>query len=248
MYLQKESMHKKRILLIQYREDISTQHEVDCFKKQLESLPVQVDVLNVFLDDVPKNPQEFLQKYAAVIIGGSGQYNLSVGEPELLVGLAKSEHLIKHLLEHDIPTLGVCFGHQLAAKLLGAKVEKVDHMGESGTFEVNLTPEAKADPVYQGLPDKFYATLGHKDSVIDPPATLVNFAFSERCPSEAYKYKQNIYLVQFHPELDIDGMVFRLSLYPEYIKGKTLEEIRGKFKTSEHAQQMLVNFVSVYIK
>ena len=41
-------------------------------------------------------------------------------------------------------------------------------------------------------------------------------AYSEKCPVQAYRFGNRVYSMQFHPELSIEDLEYRLSLYPEY--------------------------------
>lgn len=236
----------KKILLIQFREDISKDHEIKCFKYQLDLKDNDLKVLDAFKDDAPQDIKNYLSDIRYVIIGGSAQYDLSSKHPRFMKAVGNAKPMIKYLLENDIPTFGVCFGFQLILNILGSEVINNEHTAESGSFEVELLDKAHEYKIFKDIPKKFIATLGHKDSVLDLPKDCTLLAKSEECPIQAFKYKNNIYGVQFHPELDIHGLVYRLSLYPEYIKGKSLDEVRNQFEDSPYAQKILRNFNEFY--
>ena len=56
------------------------------------------------------------------------------------------------LVERGIPTLGICYGHQLLAHALGGEVGDNPNGREFGTVTVELTAEAADDPLLGGLP------------------------------------------------------------------------------------------------
>jgi GMP synthase (glutamine-hydrolysing) len=64
---------------------------------------------------------------------------------------------LRGAVERDIPTLGICYGHQLLAYALGGEVSDNPNGLEVGTVEVHLNGTARAD------------RLAHTDG--DPPAT-----------------------------------------------------------------------------
>ena len=72
---------------------------------------------------------------------------------------------------------------------------------------VTLTPRA-GRPVAGGpARRRFEAFVGHKEAVRDLPAHAVRLASSPACPVQAFRVGQHVYATQFHPELDIDGLV-----------------------------------------
>lgn len=99
-------------------------------------------------------------------------------------------------LSHGKPVLGVCWGHQLLAQVLGGTVEGGSY--ELGYVEVN---QVKDDPLLEGLPDPFTVFATHSDHVIDLPAGADLLASNET-GIQAFRYQQ-AYAVQFHPEYDL---------------------------------------------
>ena len=95
----------------------------------------------------------------------------------------------------DMPILGVCWGHQLLAQVLGGTVKGGAY--ELGYVEVRREVE---DPIWDGIPDPFTVFATHSDHVVDlpPGATLLA---SNETGVQAFRH-QNQYAVQFHPEYD----------------------------------------------
>lgn len=82
--------------------------------------------------------------------------------------------------------------------------------------EVSLTTEGRTDPLTAGLPDAFPAFVGHKEAITDLPAEAVLLASSPTCPVQMFRVGRNVYATQFHPELDVDGIVTRIHAYAGY--------------------------------
>jgi GMP synthase-like glutamine amidotransferase len=87
----------------------------------------------------------------------------------------------------------------LIAKALGARVYRNTEL-EIGWHPVWPTDAAKQDSVLRGIasPEVFFHWHGE---TFDLPAGAIWLARSEKCPHQAYRYGQNVYGLQFHPEI-----------------------------------------------
>jgi GMP synthase (glutamine-hydrolysing) len=147
-------------------------------------------------DAGPGFPLPDAREWAGVVVTGSVA---SVTEPapwmnrlgRWLVGAAEVT-----------PVLGVCFGHQLLAHALGARVERCPLGPEVGTREVELTAEGRRDPLFQGLPSPLLVQQNHEDHVPAPPPGAVVLARNAHAPVQAFALGPRLRAVQFHPEFD----------------------------------------------
>jgi GMP synthase (glutamine-hydrolysing) len=99
-----------------------------------------------------------------------------------------------------IPILGICYGAQLTAKLLGGKVAPAPKH-EYGRAHVRID---RNDGVFHGFNpgDEIAVWMSHGDRVESLPDGFVESGSSDNAPAAAFEqpYRQ-IHCVQFHPEV-----------------------------------------------
>ena len=104
----------------------------------------------------------------------------------------------KELFELNIPILGICYGMQLTAHILGGKVESPDYK-EYGKVAITLNPHSA---LFTGINAQQTCWMSHRDYVSRVPFGFTGSAHTEVCPMAAMENAtQKIYGVQFHPEV-----------------------------------------------
>ena len=78
---------------------------------------------------------------------------------------------------------------------------------------ITLTEAGCADPLLAGLPRTFTAFVGHKEALRALPPGAVLLAGSAGCPVQMFRLGQHQYATQFHPELDVPGIIVRIHAY-----------------------------------
>ncbi len=112
-----------------------------------------------------------------------------------------------------IPVLGICYGMQLTAEILGGKVAKASKR-EYGRTAINL----KDATLFKGIPNKIEAWMSHTYQVETMPQGFDCIAYSETCPVAAMANdNKKIYGVQFHPE--VTHTDFGTQIIINFIKG-----------------------------
>jgi len=102
------------------------------------------------------------------------------------------------LLSSGIPVLGICYGQQLMAHLLGGRVEK----GERGEYGFAQFDPATSDSLLRGVSGKQQVWMSHRDTVVAPPAGFEVLGSTATCTVAAIASKERgLYAVQFHPEV-----------------------------------------------
>lgn len=110
---------------------------------------------------------------------------------------AEDAHLVeKELFEAGVPVLGICYGMQLTAHLLGGKVTKGEK-GEYGKAELAIV---KSNALFNGVAEKSIVWMSHFDEVAEAPEGFEISAKSGVIAAMANEDKK-IYTVQFHPEV-----------------------------------------------
>jgi GMP synthase (glutamine-hydrolysing) len=106
--------------------------------------------------------------------------------------------LLETLLDKGVPVLGICYGMQLGAELLGGKV-RPGTAREFGAAKLSVTV---ADSLVRSLPQETTVWMSHGDQVQDLPADWVTLATTPTCPHAAARHRTRpFYGVQFHPEV-----------------------------------------------
>jgi GMP synthase (glutamine-hydrolysing) len=111
------------------------------------------------------------------------------------------------VLTAGIPVLGICYGEQLIAHLLGGDVRKGDK-GEFGLALLDLT--GQESDLLRGVTDHQQVWMSHRDKVVTPPAGFRILATTATCDIAAVEDPaRRLYAVQFHPEVvhTTEGMV-----------------------------------------
>tara|TARA_Y100001978_G_scaffold68176_1_gene61324 strand:- start:396 stop:1082 length:687 start_codon:yes stop_codon:yes gene_type:complete len=99
------------------------------------------------------------------------------------------------------PVLGVCFGHQLLADVIGGTVAKNKLGWEVGYAPIELTSEGNDSLLFNNFPNSFYAAQTHQDIVQDLPEECTILA-KNNMGIQSFSYKDQIFGVQFHPEFN----------------------------------------------
>ena len=96
----------------------------------------------------------------------------------------------------DVPTLGICWGHQFIAQTLGGRVV------DTGEYELGYETIERLgeDPVFRDVPRRFTSFETHSDRVAELPAGATTLA-RNRFGVQAFRLA-SAYGVQFHPEYD----------------------------------------------
>ncbi len=104
------------------------------------------------------------------------------------------------IFELGVPVLGICYGAQLTARLLGGKVEKSDKH-EYGRAHLTVTD---ASGMFRGFTagEDLAVWMSHGDRVVALPPGFANVGESGNSPAAAFADPaRRIHCVQFHPEV-----------------------------------------------
>ncbi len=159
------------------------------------------------------------------------------GGPQSVYG-AESPLISKEIFERGIPILGICYGLQLMAYLLGGRVTS-SQKKEYGFASLEIIDRRG---LLSGVKDKGQVWMSHGDRVESVPSGFLISGRTAQCGVAVMEEREKRFFgVQFHPEVEhtkqgktiLSNFLFRLSgLEPEwridsFIESKT-EEIRGQ--------------------
>ena len=98
-----------------------------------------------------------------------------------------------------LPILGVCLGSQLLAAALGATVAPAVTK-EIGWHPVMREPGADGDSLCDIFEQTETVFQWHGDA-FQLPTNAVRLASSPLCPEQGFRYRDNVYALQFHLEM-----------------------------------------------
>ena len=149
----------------------------------------RVRELNVYCEIHPFNkiPKD-LDSFKALILSGSPY---SVRE-------ADSPRVNLDILLSKFPTLAVCYGAQLIAQEMGGVVS-ASNIREYG--RANLVIKKNDSILFDGIENNNQVWMSHSDTIKHLPKNSLLLASSDDVENVAYKYMDNTYCLQFHPEV-----------------------------------------------
>ena len=193
-----------------------------------------------------------LDAYAGIVLGGSP---FTISDPPHAKSAtqvrveAELADLIAEVIRRDTPFLGACYGIGVIGRHLGAVIDGT-YSEPVGPCMLRLTDAGREDPLLGILPDSFEAFLGHKEAITSLPDGIAPLVSSAACPVQAFRVGTNVYATQFHPELDIPGMITRIDAYKHagYFPPEEAEEVKATARASDVHQpgRLMARFVELY--
>ncbi len=122
------------------------------------------------------------------------------GSPDMMSDLKiqrKYQSEIEAIRDSGVPTLGVCFGHQMMARAFGSEVVR------DGAHVLGMvkTEVLAGDPLFKGLPNELMLLESRWEVVKSLPPEFELVARSATSKIATMKHRSRpLYGVQFHPE------------------------------------------------
>ncbi len=160
---------------------------------------------------------------------------IAMGCPESVTRLNEFDYLKKLFqfvtasVRQNVPYLGVCFGGQLLAKVLGAEVNP-NPVKEIGACKVSLTAEGKNDTLFAGFDNIFDVFQWHGDTFRVPFGAKLLVEGTE-CKNQAFR-KGNLVGIQFHLETPLEEASVWCDKYAHELVevGKTREQLTAGYR------------------
>lgn len=164
---------------------------IDCGSQLTQNIARRIRELGVFTEIFPFNVSTNIIKdnnLEGIIISG-GQF--SVYDKE-------SPKYSQEIFDIGVPVLGICYGQQSIAHMLGGQVRQTQNR-EYGETKIRIEKES---PLFRGITEKeFKVWMSHGDIVESLPKGFEVVAKSQNKHIASIQGR-NIYAVQFHPEVD----------------------------------------------
>ena len=138
----------------------------------------------------------------------------------------------KEIFDLNIPILGICYGSQLMAHLLGGCVEHAE------TSEYGKTPIIVDNNslIFENVSKETICWMSHTDLIKEAPNGFNVTAYSKDCPVAAMENKdKNLYAVQFHPE--VQHTVQGMKMLSNFVKN--ICKCSGDWKMADFAEKTI---------
>lgn len=171
------------ILVLENEVDLDERYLVDEMTRHLPESEVY--------DYARKGGQPDLGDVDAVVIGGS---TAGVYEEDDHRWMKEQKELVRELVESRVPTLGICFGHQIVNDALGGSVEY------SGERRANLVrADLGDDPLFDGVGS--VVPVLHSDFVTETGEGMEVVGSAGYYDAFAARHSEApVWTVQYHPE------------------------------------------------
>lgn len=237
------------LLLSSRAEDVAAEGEYEAFQR-FTGLSTR-ELHRIRMEAAPL-PEIDLDAYSGLLLGG-GPFNSSDPPAAKSAVQHRVEHdmrrLLDRIVERDFPFFGACYGVGTLGVHQGGVVDRT-HAEPIGAVRIQLTPEGLGDPVLEGMPEEFDAFVGHKEACSVLPPSAVLLATSATCPVQMFRVRTNVYATQFHPELDVPGLLTRVHVYQNYgyFPADELDGLVARLEPAVVTEpgRMLANFVARY--
>lgn len=242
---------KPFLLLATRPEDAAADSEYEAFLRY--GGLAEGELVRIRLDSTPLPPLN-LDDWSGIMLGGS-PFTSSIPDEHKSDTQRRVEHELARLLDvlipADFPFLGACYGVGTLARHLGATLD--------GTYAepicaatIEVTEDGAADPLLEGFPDTFQAFVGHKEAASRLPDGAVLLARGQACPVQMFRVRTNLYGTQFHPELDVPGILQRIRIYRDagYFDPAEQAKVEAAVRDVDVStpQKLVTNFVARYAR
>ncbi|HOT56247.1 MAG TPA: type 1 glutamine amidotransferase [Ornithinibacter sp.] len=175
------------------------QHENDAPAAWLgqwwNDLGLELTVVRGHLGEAVPGPGQWSGYDGLVVLGGA----MGACDDAVAPWLAPTRDLIADAVAREVPTLGVCLGHQLASVALGGSVGRNPSGRTTGVVPVALTDAGASDPLLAGV-DGALAVHYNDDVVLEVPTGATVLATLPDGRPQALRFGPSAWGVQFHPE------------------------------------------------
>ena len=182
-----------------------------------------------------ETPLPSIDGFDAVVVGGTPLPAYDIKSHGFLL---REWDFLQDALERQLPCLGICFGAQILARLLGAEARRNEAM-EIGGYEARLTDAGKSSRLFSGFPECFPVFQWHGDTFDIPPGADL-LAVGDACINQAFGCG-NVVGLQFHLEVAREDVGIWTEAYEGDLVavGKDAGRVIAEYREREEAMRPL---------
>lgn len=195
------------------------------------------------------DPLPPLEECDAILVGGSP---LAAYDWEEHAFLREEAAFIRRAADGNVPLLGICFGAQFLAHLLGGRAHRAPR-AELGASTVHLTEDGRSDPLLAGCGPTLDVVQWHGDT-FDLPPDAVLLARGDAIRHQMFR-RGHAVGVQFHPEVTGTEVALWAEAHPSDVAaaGKSRDVVLAECRALDasmdrFAARLLDNFLAVHVR
>jgi GMP synthase (glutamine-hydrolysing) len=165
------------------------------FGRWLEEAGAELDVRQPYAGDTLPT----LDGYAGLLVLGGA---MSANDDEVISWIGPVKELIRDAVAEQVPTLGICLGHQLVATALGGRVTPNPLGQQVGLLDVGWTDAAADDRLFGALATPRRGVQWNYDVVVELPRGAEVLAETGDGEVQVARFAPLAWGVQLHPEVD----------------------------------------------
>jgi GMP synthase-like glutamine amidotransferase len=176
-----------------------------------------------------------LEEIAGLIVFGG---EMNVDETERHPYLLTQRELMRRAADAGLPVLGICLGAQIMARAFDARVYRAP-VRELGFKPVRVTDVGQGDVLLRAFQTGDRVFQWHEDT-FDLPAGAELLVAGDDVPIQAFRIGTRAWGVQFHFEVDADGVEAWLRVAEPTLSRvwkRTSDEVREELRIYLDAQQ-----------
>ena len=169
---------------------------LDLVEEWLQEAGLEVDIVKPHLGE--HMPSSIPAGYQGLLVLGG---TMGAHDDEEFSWLTPQRSLMKDAIATDFPFVGICLGAQILATAVDGKSVRTPSP-EAGVEQIKFNNAAADDKLFGTFAGKeIPAVAWHQDYIVDLPDDAVVLGSTQACPVHAFRIGQNVYGMQFHPEV-----------------------------------------------
>ena len=237
-------MTDKYIAILQTGQPIQPARDIygdfdELFIKSMEIDASQTKTFHIYENPTLPNPNQLM----GILITGSPAMVTEGNE-----WCIKTQNWLKQFIDTNIPIIGVCYGHQLLAMMLGGRVSWNPRGREMGQIEMEFTENAYQDRLFSKIINRSIKNIKlqatHQQAVLELPPVAKRLGFTNLDNNHCFCAHNHIWGLQFHPEFTPEIIANYISIRQQDIKKEGLEPktMLAEIEDINNGNEILIHF------